>query len=106
MDEKQVRMIVKATIAELKKQGLLNMRTEYPKAAKMLFEYYADGEKDERITEAIDEIRGDLYFEAFEAFFRKEQTVEDIAEVYGVEVSTISRNKKRLSLKVYELVTV
>ena len=106
MSDEQVREIVKATIAELRKQGLLNTRAEYPKAAKMLFDYYANGEQDERITEALKEIEGDLYFEAFEAFFRKEQTVEDIAEVYGVEVSTISRNKKRLSLKVYELVTV
>lgn len=106
MSEEEIRAVVKSTIAELKKQGLLNMRAEYPKAAKMLFDYYANGEQDERIKEAIKEIEGDLYFEAFESFFRKEQTVEDIAEVYGVEVSTISRNKKRLSLKVYELVTV
>ena len=52
---------------------------------------------------AIEKLADDQYSKIIPLYFRYGYTIEAIAETLGVEPRTISRNKKRLSLKIHEL---
>ena len=106
MDEKQkqfVQEIVAETIRQLKKDGLLRdpAAVAYREAGSILRKYYKNGEDDPAVKKAVDRLRDDPYFKIIPLYYGYHYTIEDLAEVYEVEISTISRNKKRLSLAGY-----
>lgn len=103
MDEKQIQMIVRLTIEELKRSGILKNYNElaYSEISSVLAAYYDDGETDTAITKALHSIESDPYYKIIPLYFRYSYTIEKIAEVFDVEVSTITRNKKRLCLAIY-----
>ena len=95
---------IKATVAEYRREGLLR-RSEsaaYDEAAAILEDYFAGGKKDAEITYAINGLRFDPYFRIIGMKYEEGRTLEDIAEAFGVGVSTIVRNKKRLCLAIYD----
>lgn len=76
----------------------------YSEVSSMLAAYYDGGEQDSQIRAAVDGLKGDLYYKVLPLYFGYKYTIEQIAEEFGVEVSTIVRNKKRLCLLVYNAI--
>ena len=106
MEAAEVQKIVKLTIEEMKKSGMLKELhdTAYKEVSAALFQYYA-GCKTEEIKKALQFIQNDTYYEIIPMYYRNRMTIERIAEYFGVEISTITRNKKRLCLLMWEYVS-
>lgn len=104
-DLELIKATIQETIAELKRAGLLKSVSDqaYKDAQEAIRVYYADGKTDERMTEILRSIRGDRYAKIIPLYFFYGYTIEEIAEALDVETSTVSRNKKRLCMKVYNL---
>jgi DNA-binding NarL/FixJ family response regulator len=73
----------------------------YADASEILLNYYRSGKHEASITYAIQGLRFDPYFRIIQLYFEEGKTIEQIAEVLGVDVSTVMRNKKRLCLIIY-----
>lgn len=103
-DRELIEATVKATIRELTRAGLIKAPpdTAYKEATAALRRFYEGGETDARVKTAIETIKEDKYYKIIPLYFSYHYTIEEIAEVFDVEISTVSRNKKRLSIKIYE----
>ena len=101
--KKYIDITIKKTILEFKKSGILKAseNAAYSDASEMIAGYFKNGKTDANITYAIQGLRFDPYFRIIDLYFEKGLTIERIAEEFGVDVSTIVRNKKRLCLSVY-----
>lgn len=106
MDKEMIREIVKETIMELHKSGLLKSIDEiaYTEVSSILKAYYDGRESDDTIREALKGIENDQYFKIIPLYFNYDYTIEKIAETLNVEISTIVRNKKRLCISIYNLI--
>ncbi len=106
MTEEEVRAVVKITIEELKKGGLLKGFSDiaYAEASSMIQAFYDAGEADAVIRKAVDELKDDPYIKIIPLYFSYGYTLERIAELFKVEYTTIARNKKRLMLAIYNAV--
>lgn len=99
-----IRLSVRETISELRKMGFLNRdeRQAYKSVSRKLYDYFdaiSAGESgDPDIADALDSLIDDDYFPVLLYYYEDRMTVEQIAEAYDCEVSTITRNKKRLCL--------
>lgn len=102
--EKIVKKAVSETIKELKKQRLLNEPFDYSMISATLFGFYAEPEKYPEISVALKEIEADYYFGIIPLYYQQRHTLEKLAEIYDVEVSTIARNKKRLCEKISQII--
>lgn len=105
-DNSEVRKIVSETIAELKRQELLCDVEDavYNEISEKLYQYYSPYEnQDEKVSEGLERLKNDKYFPILSMFYRSKYTVEEIAERLDVDTRTVSRNKKRLCLKLYTL---
>ena len=105
MNKEQIRAVVRETIAELLRSGALaryDSSAAYTEITTRLRDYYANGEADREITLALETLNGDPYARLIPLYFSLHYTNERLAEYFGVEVSTISRNKRRLCLAVYD----
>ncbi len=102
-----IRETVKTCIAEYKRAGLLRdaENAAYSDASQILSDFYKGGGNDAAIMYAVQVHRFDPYFRALEMYFRDGAKLEDIADVYNVDVSTIVRNKKRLCIAIYAEIT-
>ena len=100
-----VRGAVKETIKELRRGGLLKRSDDvaYAEISERLFEYYQHPKRDTAMGEALKKIESDYYFEIVPQYYRSKVTIDWIAEGYHCEVSTITRNKKRLCLRLYSI---
>ena len=96
-------MTVKRTIAEYKKSGLLKKSEAiaYTEACEIISNFYNSDEAEMSVFYAIQGQRFDPYFRIIPLYFEEKKTVEGIAEIIGVDVSTVVRNKKRLCLAIY-----
>lgn len=108
MDDKDrefVREVVRETVKELMRSGQLRGVKDiaYAEATSLLRSFYLNGEKDAAILEALKSIKADPYYKIIPLYFGYRYTIEEIAEAFGVEATTVSRNKKRLCLAVYSL---
>ena len=105
MNREEIKLVVNETIRQLKKEGLLKSAADvaYHEISARLRQYYRDGETDPDVTEALRKIEEDEYFKIIPLFYRYNYTVELIGKTIGAEARTVYRNKKRLSLRVYEL---
>lgn len=103
MDKATIREIVRETIEELKRGGMLKSGNElaYAEISAVLNTYYNDGATDCRVKNALKQFEKDPYFKIIPLYFDYNCTIENIAERLEVEVSTITRNKKRLCLLIY-----
>lgn len=96
-------LTIKKSIAEFKKSGIMkgSDNAVYADASEILLNYYRSGKHEASITYAIQGLRFDPYFRIIQLYFEEGKTIEQIAEVLGVDVSTVMRNKKRLCLIIY-----
>ena len=98
MDKNEVKEIVRETINELMRQDRLK-DNDYAEAARMIGDYYA-GKGTPETAEAVKAISTDAYFKIIPSYFRDGKTIEQLAIAFDCEVTTISRNKKRLCLEI------
>ena len=104
MKRDEIREIIKETVEELRRQGLLKIRNEgeaYSDVSALLRKYYEEGKGEKRLIKTLDELKGDKYFDIIPLYFSYGYTIEKIAECYEVEITTIVRNKKRLCLEIW-----
>lgn len=96
---------VAATIRELRKNGYLRRYDEVAcsEISIRLHNYYRDPAADPAVKDALDAIKADPYFDIIPQYYQQKLTLDWIAEGYHCEFTTISRNKKRLCLKLYDL---
>lgn len=97
-----VNLAVKTTVKEFKRCGLLKEDiAAYTDISNLLKAYYKNGKKDDQITYAIQNHRFDQYFRIILLYYEDGKTIEQIAEILEIDVSTVVRNKKRLCLEIY-----
>ncbi len=103
MTENEVKVIVKATIKELRKSGYLKRSDDiaYSEISARLFDYFKHPDSDPDIATALNGIKGDHYYKIIPMYYRDRVTIDWIAEEFNCEISTITRNKKRLCLRIY-----
>lgn len=101
MEQDEIRNIIKETISELKRQGLIRANTA-AEVSEMLMDYFHEGAVDERITEALKKIESDPYYKIIPLYYDYGETWERIAELFSVERNTIYRNRRRLLMLIYE----
>ena len=96
-------LAVKRSIEEYKKAGLFKGSDDaiYSDASEILKNYFETGQKDARITYAIQGLRFDPYFRILDLYYSDRRTIDQIAGEMGVDSSTVVRNKKRLCLAIY-----
>lgn len=106
VEKAEIAEIVRMTINEMLKKNL--MRTPESVAYKTISDrlavYYAPytmPHSDAQLAAALDVIKNDKYFIILPMFFRNRYTVEEIADRLGVDMTTVTRNKKRLCLEIY-----
>jgi DNA-directed RNA polymerase specialized sigma subunit len=98
-------------IKALKNEGFMRDEDDviYAETAKILRDYYngvyhndpEEREKKEDIEKALDSIKRDQYYDVITMYYGNRETIEFIAEMLDVDVSTVVRNKKRLCLEIY-----
>lgn len=109
MTQDQVREVVKITIDELTKRKLLNLenyQTTLRAVEVNLFQYFDNKGEGTNVSYALHTLSDDPYIDIIYLAYRDRKTIEWIAEYYGVDISTIKRNKKRLINKIYKLLEV
>ena len=101
MTKEEVRDIVEMTVKAMKKEGMTKNFNEiiYKDMARKLNAHYND-EYSDKVAKAMDEVKTDQYFSIIPMYYGKRMTHEQIAEKMMVEVSTITRNKKRLCVEI------
>lgn len=105
MTKEQIKNIVRETISEMLRAGVLpkyDSSAAYSEAVRRIKEFYANGETDIEMAKALKCTDGDPYAALIPLYFEYGYTLERLAEQYNVEVSTITRNKKRLCLMVFD----
>lgn len=98
MEKDDVKEIVKETIAELLRQDRIK-ENDYFEATQLIADYYA-GRGTPETAQAIKAVSKDAYFKIIPSQFRDGKTIEQLAIAFDCEISTISRNKKRLCLEI------
>lgn len=107
MDKDQIEEIVNTTVLKLKMAGLLRdyrqsafQKTEFLLKNLEVFKKVKDKETTKLLVEktekALEEIKGDIYFDIIPAIYFDNRTREDIAEQFNTSTKTITRNKNRL----------
>lgn len=108
MTPEQIREVVKMTLDELTQRKLI--QDDYPlilgvveSKLKDFFNVYGGGQG---VAHALNQLSDDRYLDIIFLQYRDGKTLEWIAEYMDVEVRTILRNKKRLIMRIYELLEV
>ena len=107
MTEEQVREIVRLTI-----EGLLDIndlqkdsyRHILIRVNKKLYDFFNHKGDSKAVAWALNELSDDPYIDIIYLQYRDEKTLEKIGEILHKDYSTIMRNKRRLILKLYNLV--
>ena len=113
MTDKKIEALITKTVKqafkELKDKGALKSQTEliYKDISKLLRCYYRDlydsGSGDSKIENAISQLKDDRFFMILENYYGMGFTLEELAGRLHCDISTITRNKKRLCFEIYEL---
>lgn len=74
---------------------------KYARINSMLFNYY-ENKREKSLRDAIRSIDCDPYMDIIVFYYRDRMMIEQIAESYKVDTSTIVRNKRRLCLAIYD----
>lgn len=76
---------------------------EYFEAKTLLSNYYQKGLEAEIIDPILAQLKDDFYFFLLKEIYHNNFVLDRIAENNTMDVSTIKRNKKRLTLIIYRL---
>ncbi len=105
MTPEQIREIVKMTLDELTQRKLI--KSDYPLilsvVEKKLIAFFSNSVGGHGVGYVLNQLSDDPYIDIIFLHYRDGKTLEWVAEILGVDVSTVKRNKKRLVLKIYEL---
>jgi hypothetical protein len=107
--DESVRKAVKESWKVFKDRGALKSQTEiiYKDMSKLIRCYYRDiddsGSGDSKVKNALDQIKDDRFYIIIPAYYRDGYTLEELAVKLHCDISTITRNKKRLCVEIYEL---
>lgn len=103
MTPEQIREVVKMTLDELTQRKLIkDDYTVILKAVEKKLQSFFNGNA-KGVGSVLNQLSDDNYLDIIFLQYRDGKTIEWIAEYMDVEVRTIMRNKKRLILKIYEL---
>lgn len=106
MDQSQIREVVKITLDELAQRNML--KDPYQDILRIvdkdLRDYFNNKGDGNGVSYALHQILDDPYIDLIYLHYRDERTIEDIAEYYDKDTSTILRNKKRLVKSIYEMI--
>ena len=104
-EEIEITEVVKDTVKEMRQNGLLKRSDDvaYSEVSNRLYEYYRNPEKDPEVGAALEKIKGDFYTSSLADYYRDHLSLDVIAEAYHCDLTTIKRNKKRLCLRLYQL---
>lgn len=95
---------VHKAISELKAAGFFkDVRSIVHKEISTRLRAYYKGAADPKLEAALQELKDDDYFDIIPLYYYTGNTIEHIADGYDVDISTITRNKKRLCFEIYEL---
>ncbi|MBO5921766.1 MAG: hypothetical protein J6S92_13655 [Oscillospiraceae bacterium] len=104
MTREEVSEVVQTTLSYLLRQKMLKKPDEivYRMISERLFQHWMPATNpDLKLERILKELDADPYIFAVLLFYRDRCTVETIAERMGVDVRTVSRNKKRLCIEIY-----
>lgn len=103
MDKSEVETIVRMTINELKRQGMIkaNYVMVLKEVEPVLREYFRNKDN-KQIEYFLRDRSDDAYIDILYLHYRDNITIERIAVVLDKDVSTIKRNKKRLIMCINE----
>lgn len=108
MTPEEIREIVRITLDELTKSKLI--KDDYPYiltvVEKKLNEFFSNRGDGNGISYVLRQLLDDKYIDIIFLHYRDGKTLECIAETMRVDIRTILRNKKRLILRIYELMEV
>ena len=108
MKAEEVREIVKMTIDELLSANILSLNIAYPKIKEIVeseLTSFFNGGKSQHISKILNQLYDDEYIDVIFLYYRNNKTLEWIAEYMDKDVSTITRNRKRLITEIYNLLS-
>ena len=108
MTPEQIREVVKMTIEELTSCKLLNVeKINYEGVLyyveEKLHDFFYSNINNKCVSYALNHLSDDQYIDIIFLQYRDNRTLEWVAEYMDKDVRTILRNKKRLIIKIYEL---
>lgn len=104
LTEEEIRQVVSLTVKELMKEGMTKEFDDVIfEETKRLLSYHFNEKYSEDVARVLNDIKTDEYYPIIPLHYGKGLTHEAIAEKMGREVSTITRNKKRLCKEIYKL---
>lgn len=106
MTEEEIKQIVCATVDELQRRKLLTEETDlsYRFMGSMLKQFYKNGHNAEKINEALKCLERDPYINIIPLYYRDNKTITAISICESCDRATVTRNKKRLVLELYNIV--
>lgn len=105
MTPDHIKEIVKETVDELIKSKYIKVEPyEYilSEISKRLYSFF-ENRKDREIHNILTQLSDDSYIDVIYLHYSECKTIEWIAEYLNKDARTIRRNKKRLVLKIYEM---
>lgn len=113
MTEKKIEALIDKSVRkafkELRDKGVLKNQTDliYKDMSKLLRCYFRDvddsGSGDPKIENALSQLENDRFFAIIPQYYQQGYTLEELALMQHCDISTITRNKKRLCFEIYEL---
>lgn len=103
MTPEEIREVVRITIEELESRKYRNV---HKRVSDKLTAFFNNEEGCSDIFHALLSLHNDPYLDVIYSYYRDGLTLEKIADKLDKDVSTIKRNKKRLVLKLNELLEV
>lgn len=105
--EKVIEQTVIKTVDRLKALGVIKTTDDMilEESSQLLKDFYKRGAKDASVNYALQTVRFDPYFRIILMYYQDGKTLSEIAEALDVDTSTVSRNKKRLCLEIYNALT-
>lgn len=103
MTDEHVKAVVKETIDALLGESMIKYSDMiiYEQISDRLREYYKTGD-DPVLERALEKLKNHPHINLLDDYYRDNLTLEHIAEIYRVEVRTVSRWKKNLCIKIYK----
>lgn len=103
MTDEEIKKIVKIAIEESEERLMCDEEElKYSYMSIKLKKHYR-GRQDERIRNALNEIKSDKYFRIIPYYYKDGKTITAISVNMECDRSTIARNKRRLVLQLYSI---
>lgn len=107
--KRYIDLVVGDAIKKLTDDGLIKRQTDidYANVSKKLYEFYQGNHQEEiggAVRDGLEKLLDDPYFRILPLYYGQQVTIEKLAVEFGVDISTIVRNKKRLCLSLNDMI--